>query len=101
MNISKGITAKILPAVITAALLVVGLSYYFYLTREEARPADIIKEKQKRQLEVLREQAEPIGKDELERQKKELEQFRKGIKPLTEEEINKQKEELNKLRNGE
>ena len=59
-----------------SVILIAGLSYYFYRIWEEARPEDIIKEKQKKQLKVLRGQAEPMSKEEMERQKEELDKLR-------------------------
>ncbi|MFH1259018.1 MAG: hypothetical protein ABII74_04270 [Elusimicrobiota bacterium] len=91
---------NILIFVLIVAFLVAGSTAYivFKIRTFPAQKEEMLSEKQLRELDVLRKNAQPLTEEQIKQQTQELDALGKKAKPLTQDQIQKQLEELNNLR---
>lgn len=82
-----------------AAIIVIIAIIVFYSQKEaELSPQELLIQKQKQELDILRGKEEALSREVMEAQRSKLDELRGDSESQTDEEINKQKEELNNLR---
>jgi len=87
----------------TAAVLVVAAGiagFLVYKADNQLSPKEKTLLEQKKKLDQLRAEREPLTPEQINSQKKKLDSLRSKSEPLSQEQLKKQKEALNKLRNN-